>query len=79
MFDPTAVQAAPAPPRSPNLLALLAGIWFRPGRTLRAVAAGPAWLPIFAIAFATVIGLVSGVYPALRAATLDPLRALKYE
>ena len=39
----------------------------------------PLWLPIFAIAFATVIGLVSGVYPALRAATLDPLRALKYE
>jgi putative ABC transport system permease protein len=37
------------------------------------------WLPLFAIAFATIIGLVSGVYPALRAATLDPLRALKYE
>jgi putative ABC transport system permease protein len=39
----------------------------------------PLWLPLFAIAFATIIGLVSGVYPALRAATLDPLRALKYE
>ena len=39
----------------------------------------PVWLPLFAMAFATLIGLISGVYPALRVATLDPLRALKYE
>jgi putative ABC transport system permease protein len=53
------------------------GGFFGPGDS--AVVYTPLWLPIFAIAFATVIGLVSGVYPALRAATLDPLRALKYE
>jgi putative ABC transport system permease protein len=39
----------------------------------------PAWLILFAIAFSTLIGLLSGLYPALRAASLVPVRALKYE
>lgn len=39
----------------------------------------PFWLPIFAIVFATVVGLLSGLYPALNAATLVPVSALKYE
>lgn len=42
-------------------------------------ASTPFWLPIFALAFATVVGLLSGLYPALRAATLVPVTALKYE
>jgi putative ABC transport system permease protein len=39
----------------------------------------PPWLPVFALIFATLVGLLSGLYPALRAATLVPLNALKYE
>ena len=39
----------------------------------------PIWLITFALVFSTLIGLVSGLYPALRAASLVPVRALKYE
>ncbi len=39
----------------------------------------PLWLPIFALLFSTLIGLLSGLYPALRAATMVPVTALKYE
>jgi putative ABC transport system permease protein len=39
----------------------------------------PLWLPIFAVAFATLIGVASGIYPAMRAAALSPVTALKYE
>lgn len=39
----------------------------------------PIWLMLFALVFATLVGLLSGLYPALRAATLMPVTALKYE
>jgi putative ABC transport system permease protein len=39
----------------------------------------PLWLAIFAVAFATGVGLLSGVLPAVRAANLDPLVALRHE
>jgi len=39
----------------------------------------PWWLVVGAIAFAIVVSLLSGLYPASRAARLDPIQALRYE
>jgi putative ABC transport system permease protein len=39
----------------------------------------PWWLVAGAIAFAIVISMISGLYPAARAAKLEPVQALRYE
>lgn len=39
----------------------------------------PWWLVLAALAFAVLVSLVSGLYPAARAARLDPVQALRYE
>lgn len=39
----------------------------------------PLWLPVFAVLFASLVGVASGIYPAMRAASLNPVAALKYE
>jgi putative ABC transport system permease protein len=39
----------------------------------------PLWLPLFAAVFAALVGVASGIYPAMRAAALSPVAALKYE
>jgi putative ABC transport system permease protein len=39
----------------------------------------PWWLVVLAILFAVVVSMISGLYPAARAARLDPVQALRYE
>ena len=62
------------------VLAYLAGQSVETGSPPPTVAVStPAWLPLFTLTFATIVGLLSGLYPALSAATISPITALKYE
>lgn len=39
----------------------------------------PLWLCLGAVAFAVVVSLAAGIYPAMRAARVDPVRALRHD
>lgn len=63
-----------------KIINLLANVYFNKGGSEPVIIVYvPLWLAIFAVSFATVVGLLSGVYPALRAAKLSPLIAIRQE
>ncbi len=39
----------------------------------------PPWVALAAIAFGTLIAVLAGLYPASRAACIDPVRALRHD
>src|SRR6202162_777358 len=51
----------------------------RQGLTSPNIWSVPWWLVLGAIVFAVIVSLASGIYPASRAAQLDPVEALRYE
>lgn len=62
-----------------QLINLLANTFFIKRGDPVTVVYVPLWLALFAVGFATMVGLLAGVYPALRAARLSPLAAIRQE
>ncbi|MGD2248304.1 MAG: ABC transporter permease [Candidatus Methanofastidiosia archaeon] len=61
------------------IIDVFAGTYFLEEGTTQSLVVMPVWLIGFAIGVAMVIGLVSGVYPAGKAAELSPVDALRHQ
>lgn len=53
--------------------------WYGSGDVEQMMSVIPAWLVLLALAFSTLVGIVSGYYPAKRATQLSALEAIKTE
>jgi putative ABC transport system permease protein len=63
-----------------KIVDMIAGMYMSgQGATLQSITVVPLWLVLFAIGFAMLVGLVSGVYPAGKAARLSPVEALRHD
>lgn len=63
-----------------KVIDVVAGMYLlEEGAATQSIVVMPLWLVVFAIGFAMLVGLVSGVYPAGKAAGLSPVEALRHQ